>query len=171
MTLTNVGNAIMKKSIIFIALPICFVFAIMVAACKNTTVTSDDCSYLIETAGYEDIHQETMYLKNITYSNTFYKADISGTVCVPKTQYEQTYTIESQTVTFTQVYGHIWKAGVTIVGLEEPITIYASRAGENYTGGSEQLECEERVISAFEMKKYTHIKYLFFGEINYLKYE
>ncbi len=159
----------MKQRSPFLIFPLCFVCVCISVACGDSPSTYEDSSYLIEAVGLEDIHQETIYLKNISYNNTYFKADISGVICVPKTQFSQTYTISNQTVTFNQVYGHVWETELTVEETTEPIKIYASRAGENYTGESKTIECSGRVIDAFEMQKYTYIKYLFFGEINYLK--
>ena len=122
------------KKFLSLILSLCLVCTIALVACDDdTSVSFEDSSYLSDAVlVFGEYQQETIYLKNTTYDNTFYKADISGVIYVPNTQCEQTYTIESQTVTFTQVYGNIWETNVTIVNLAEPITIYAHRLGKNY---------------------------------------
>ena len=68
---------------------------------------ADDLTFMIDYFGFEDVHQETISLKNITYTSSYYKADTSGTLILSKTPEAQTYKIQEQSITFNQVFGHI----------------------------------------------------------------
>ena len=157
------------KKFLSLILSLCLVCTIALVACDDdTSVSFEDSSYLSDAVlVFGEYQQETIYLKNTTYDNTFYKADISGVIYVPNTQCEQTYTIESQTVTFTQLYGNIWETNVTIVNLAQPITIYAHRLGKNYYTSSKTVKCGEYTFDAFECEEYTYINFIIFGEIIY----
>ena len=41
---------------------------------------SENLTFMIDYLGYEDEHQETIYLKNVVYTSSYYQADISGTL-------------------------------------------------------------------------------------------
>ncbi len=159
----------MKKKFPFLAIPLCLATSSILFACNKSSPTYEDSDYLIEAVGYEDVHQETIHLREVAYDNTYFKANIFGSICKPKTQFSKTYTIPNQKVTFAQVYGHIWSTDLAVKETTSLIKVYASRAGENHTGEGKIIECGERRIKALEMKTYKHIKYLFCGEIDYLK--
>ena len=132
---------------------------------------ADDLTFMIDYFGFEDVHQETISLKNITYTSSYYKADISGTLILSKTPEAQTYKIQEQSITFNQVFGHIWQASIVAENLTEPIDIFASRADENPTRSSKEIVCDERTVTALEIQNYSNIKYLFINDVDYLIYQ
>lgn len=99
------------------------------------------------------------------------KDNISGTLILSKTPEAEIYKIPEQNIIFSQVYGQIWQANLVVENLTEPVIIFASRDGENYTGKSKEIECGERTITAFEMTNYSNIKYLFINDVDYLIYK
>lgn len=130
----------------------------------------DDCVYRIEAVGYEETHHEEISLKNISFSNSSFQANISGTLCIPDTNYEKNYVIENQYVSFTQVYGALWSADINVSDSIEPIRIYGDRYGSSYTGNSMIVDCEGINFTAVERESYSYIKYLFYGSITYLRF-
>lgn len=114
-------------------------------------------------------HQEQITLKEIEYTNSYYRAKISGVLYYNADSNSNSYEISEQKVDFYQEYGQIWSTIVSVEQLGE-ITIYAHRLGDGYIA-NKKCQFDDFIMTVEEYHSYRHINFLFYSNKIYLLFE
>ncbi len=111
-------------------------------------------------------HQEQIILKDVEYTNSYYRASISGTLLYENYDDFVRYEINEQKADFRQVWGDVWSAKISVDGLGE-ITLYGNRLGDGYVS-SRELQCDRFTLTAMEFRTYKEFSFLFYSDRQYL---
>lgn len=112
-------------------------------------------------------HQEQIILKEIEYTNTYYRAKISGNLFYNADNNPNLYNITEQEVEFRQEQGAIWSTTISVEELGV-ISIYAHRLGEGYIPSDKKCQFDEFIMTTNEYEHYNHINFLFYSNQMYL---
>ncbi|MCM1043008.1 MAG: hypothetical protein NC350_02220 [Corallococcus sp.] len=114
--------------------------------------------------------QEQIILKEIEYTNTYYRAKISGNLFYNADNNPNLYQIPEQEVEFRQEQGAIWSSIISVEKLGV-ITIYAHRLGEEYIPSDQECQFDNFVMTTDGYKSYKHINFLFYSNQMYLLFD
>ncbi len=142
------------------------------SACEDKTKTNVDAQiYQVDVPwGLAAGHQERITLKDVEYTNTYYRATISGTMLYLKKDASFTrYEIAEQNVEFSQEYGDVWSTKISVEGLGE-VTLYGNRLGDGFVSKSE-IQCDNFTMTAMEYRTYREFSFLFYSDMQYLLFQ
>ncbi len=111
-------------------------------------------------------HQEQIILKDVEYTNTYYRATISGTLLYLDGDTFSRYEITEQTVDFRQECGDIWFTKISVEKLGE-ITLFGNRLGDDFVSKRE-IQCDDFTLTAMEFRTYREFSFLFYSNMQYL---
>lgn len=158
----------MKKSIASIVASFLLVFTFALAACGNGITKRQKQIYQIDAPW--DLAAERQYqitLRDVEYSNSYYKAKIYGSLFMENNETSGVYDICEQEVSFKQECGTIWSTKISIAEFGE-ISLYAHRLGIKFLADKGEVKYDEITITANEYETYLNINLIFYSNQSYL---
>lgn len=158
----------MKRVFISIVASLLLVLTFTLAACGNGVTKRREQVYQIDAPwdlAAERQHQ--IVLKDVEYTNFYYKAKICGSLFMESNKASDVYEIHEQSINFKQKCGSIWSAKISVEGLGE-IDIFAHRLGKNFLADKGEIKCDEITITALEYETYLNINFIFYSNQSYL---
>lgn len=157
----------MKQRIFATTLLVCVLISCIFALTACGTQIAESIYRIDAPEGYEQNYNQQIRLTKVIYTDNFYLADIEGQLVLSNNGTETTIDIPLQSLSFSQVYGNIWRYDVMLSD-GKLHALYAHRLTTGTIHKSEQIECGTRKVTAEVADGYGQINYLFTDEYQYL---
>ncbi len=157
----------MKQRVFAATMLACLILCCLLIFTACATQIAENIYYIDAPEGQEQNYNQQIHLTKVIYTDNFYIADIEGQLVIANNGTENTVDIPLQSISFSQVYGNIWRYDV-MLSEGQLKAIYAHRNTTGTIHKTEEIECGNRKVAAEVADGYGAIDYLFADEYQYL---